>query len=37
MYLDYLSAIFQYKKVHQNSFIIHTPYVNDVLQRETSQ
>jgi hypothetical protein len=37
MYRDYLSTIFQYKKVHQNSFIVHIPYVNDVLLRETSQ
>jgi hypothetical protein len=37
MYRDYLSATFQYKKVHQNSFIVYIPYVKDVLLCETSQ
>ncbi|MFQ3194901.1 MAG: hypothetical protein ACI9N3_001730 [Colwellia sp.] len=37
MYRDYLSATFQYKKEHQNSFIVHIPYINDVLLGENFQ
>jgi len=37
MYRDYLSAIFQYKKVHENNVIVHITYVNDVRLGETSQ